>query len=247
MKKIALLVFSIVSILSSVSTAQVSNNAELEQYLLKNSKLYSVFNKRENSKQLAKEMLNGISYRLSRYSSASANEDLVKSKGLLFCTEMGAGLILVKGSIYACEVFDVKAQKLGKAHFVWAYSVDFKLRNDRSKIIDTFKNIIGNGMTLLKLDKLFVLSGNVGLAMGYAWGDDYQDYTNLTLKKGYISSKFQVVNGWGAGLQIMKPKENNGDLHVVLGSVLVGSNGTELGSKSTIKFRKGIQLKAKGF
>jgi len=243
MKKIALLLFCVVISFSVFSNAQVSNDLELEQHLKQNSKLYAVFNKRPQSQHLASEMLQAISYRLGSYAPMAAQDDLVKSKGLLFCADVGAGMILVKGHLYACEIFDIKGAQIGKNNFLWAYSLDFKLKSERSKILDTFKHIIGQGMTLLKLDELFSLSGKVGMTVGYAWGDDYTKYKDLTLKKGFLATQFEVVNGWGAGLKILAPHQSNDNIHMVLGSILYGNDSTETGSQVLIKFRKGIQLK----
>lgn len=244
MKRIALLLFCVVTSLSTLSWAKVSNDLELQQYLAQNSKLFAVFNKRPQSQHLATEMLQAMSYRLGNYTPMAAQDDIVKSKGLLFCAEVGAGMILVKGKIYACEIFDIKGSKIGKNNFLWAYSFDFKLRSERSKILDSFKYIIGKGMSLLKLDELFKLSGTAGLTVGYAWGDDYDQYKDLTLRKGFLGTQFEVVHGWGAGLKILAPNQSKENIHMVLGSILYGDDGTAIGSKVVIRFRKGIQLKA---
>jgi len=244
MKRTAWLLFCVAIGFSTVSNAQVRNDSELQQYLQENSKLYNVFNKRAKTRHMATEMLNSMSYRLANANVVTGTDDIVKSKGMLFCTEMGAGMILVKGKIYGCEIFDVQGKVLGKSNFLWAYSLDFKLRSERSKILDSFKNIIRKGMTILKLDELFVLSGTVGITMGYAWGDDYGKYKDLTLRKGFSGTQFEVVNGWGVGLKILSPEQSNDKIRLVLGSILFGTDSTTVGSKVNVKFRKGIQLKS---
>ena len=244
MKRIALLLFCVVAGFSTLSNAQSSKDIELQQYLQKNSKLYAVFNKRAKTKYMATDMFKSMSYRLNKYTPLAASDDMIKSKGMLFCAEVGAGFILVKGKIYACEIIDIKGNKIGKNNFLWAYSFDFELRSERSKVLDTFKNIIGKGMTLLKLDELFVLSGTVGMTIGYAWGDDYSQYKDLTLKKGFAGTQFEVVNGWGAGLKILSPNLVNDKIRMVLGSIIYGDDSNEIGSEVIIKFRKGIQLKS---
>lgn len=246
MKKIALLLFCASVGFSTVSAAQVKNDLQLQHYLEQNSKLYSVFNQHENMRPLAREIFTGLRYRLANYSPMMANDDIVKSKGLIFCAEVGAGMILVNGKLYACEVFDIVNQQIGKNNFLWAYGTDFQLRSERSKILDHFNDIIEKGLSVLKLNELFVLSGTVGVTIGYSWGDDYSHYKDLTLKKGFEAKGFQVVNGWGAGLEILSPKKDIDDIHVVLGSVLYGTPDTGL-TQSTVKFRKSIQLKAKDF
>lgn len=243
MKRIAWLLFCVATGLSTVSNAQGSRDLEIQNYLQQNSKLYAVFSQRPQSQHLATDMIQAMSYRLDNYSPMAGNDDIVKSKGLLFCAEVGAGMILVKGKLYACEVFDIKGQTIGKNNFLWAYSFDFQLRSERSKIIDSFKGIIKKGMTILKLNELFNLSGTVGMTIGYTWGDDYSQYKDLTLKKGFLGTQFEVVNGWGAGLKILAPNQATDKIHMVLGSVLYGDDGTEIGSEVVIKFRKGAQLK----
>jgi hypothetical protein len=243
MKKIALLLFCVVTSLSTLSNAQVSD-LQLQAHLEQNSKLYAVFNQRPQTQHLSNEMLQSISYRVGNYSPTAANDDIVKSKGLLFCAEVGAGMILVKGKLYACEIFDIVGQKIGKNNFLWAYSFDFELRSERSKVLDSFKGIIKKGMTILKLNELFNLSGTVGMTVGYTWGDDYGQYKDLTLKKGFLGTQFEVVNGWGAGLKILSPNLAKDKIKMVLGSVMYGDEGTEIGSQVIIKFRKGIQLKS---
>ena len=237
MKKIALLLFCVSVGLSTVSVAQVKNDLQLQHYLEQNSKLYSIFNQRESTYPLAHEIFSGLRYRLANYSPMAANDDIVKSKGLIFCAEVGAGMILAKGKLYACEVFDIVNKQLGKSHFLWAYGTDFELRSERSKILDSFNKIIEKGLSVLNLDELLSLSGTVGVTMGYSWGNDYSDYQALTLKKGFESTGFQVVNGWGAGLEILAPKKVSDDIRVVLGSVLYGTPDIGL-TQSTIKFRK---------
>lgn len=244
MKQIALLLFSALIIFSNGALAQDSDNRDLQQYLQNNSKLYAVFNARPESQHLANEMLQALDYRLAGYSVLAGNDDIVKSKGLLFCAEVGAGMILVKGKLYGCEVFDIQKQKVIKNNFLWAYSFDFKLKSEKSKVLDQFKHILNRGITILKLDELLALSGTVGLTVGYAWGDDYDQSKDLTLRKGFIATQFEVVNGWGAGLKILAPNKTQEKIHVVLGSVLYGDESTEAGSQIVIRFRKSIQLKS---
>lgn len=244
MKRSVWLLFCVAMGLSTVSNAQVVDDRGLQQYLQQNSKLYAVFTQKPQTQQLATDMLQTMSYRLGNYSSMVADDDIVNSKGMLFCAEVGAGMILVKGKLYACEVFDIKGNQLGKSNFLWAYSFDFKLRDERSVVIDTFKNIIKKGMTLLKLTRLFDVSGTVGLTVGYSWGDDYTKYKDLTLKDGFLGTQFEVVSGWGAGLKILAPNKAKDQIKMVLGSIITGTDSTEVGSKVVIKFRKGIQLKS---
>lgn len=244
MKLIAFLLFNALIVFSNGALAQNVDNRDLQQYLQNNSKLYAVFNARTESQHLAVEMMQALDYRLGSYSVFAGNDDIVKSKGLLFCAEVGAGMILVKGKLYGCEVFDIQGQKIVKNNFLWAYSFDFKLKSEKSKILNRFKNILNQGITVLKLDELLALSGTVGLTVGYAWGEDYDQSKDLTLRKGFIATQFEVVNGWGAGLKILAPNKTQEKIHVVLGSVLYGDETTELGSKVVIRFRKSIQLKS---
>jgi hypothetical protein len=244
MKKITGLFLSVLTCFSITSQAQVVNDLQLQDHLTRNSKLYQAFSRHSQTQHMASEILDAISYRLQNSKVIAAEDDLVQSKGLLFCAEVGAGMILVKGKLYACEVFNITGSTIGKNNFLWAYSFDFKLKSKKSKVLDTFENLIKNEKSFLKLDELFLLSGTVGMAVGYVWGDDYFQYDHLTLKKGFLATQFQVVNGWGAGLKILKPNQSKEKINMVLGSILYGDESTQIGSQVVIKFRKSIMLKS---
>ena len=244
MKQIAWLLLSTLIVFSNEAWAQALYKSDLQQYLQNNSKLYAVFNARTESQYLSSKMLQALDYRIASYSVYAGDDDIVKSKGLLFCAEVGAGKILVKGKLYGCEVFDIQEQKVVKNNFLWAYSFDFKLKSEKSKVLIGFKNILNQGVTVLKLDELLALSGTVGLTVGYAWGNDYDQSKDLTLRKGFLATQFEVVNGWGAGFKILAPNKTQEKIQVVLGSVLYGDESTELGSQVVIRFRKSIQLKS---